>query len=177
VTTADVQPLREPKYYTVKRHLLARIATLSPGSTVATERELASDLSTSRTTVRQALVELVAEGRLVRRQGAGTFVAEPKMTWPLAARFPQLTRHIRRQQSLYTVLREIYGVVPVSAEELIATAPASPREAALLGADPGAPMLVLGRHSRVASGAPVEWVTSWYRGDRITFVANLATPR
>lgn len=243
MTTADVQPLREPKYYTVKRHLLARIATLPPGSTVPTERELASDLSTSRTTVRQALVELVAEGRLVRRQGAGTFVAEPKLTWPLhltsfteqaeangfvastellgaerlraegevaarldlvvgapvfrierlrladdrpmavetshlsAARFPQLTRHIRRQQSLYAVLREIYGVVPVSAEELIATAPASPREATLLGTDPGAPMLVLGRHSRVATGAPVEWVTSWYRGDRITFVANLATPR
>jgi GntR family transcriptional regulator len=38
-------------------------------------------------------------------------------------------------------------------------------------------MLVLGRHSRVATGEPVEWVTSWYRGDRITFVANLATPR
>ncbi len=238
---ADAQP-REPKYYTVKRHLLDSIATLPPGSPVPTERELATELSTSRTTVRQALVDLVAEGRLVRRQGAGTFIAEPKVSWPLhltsfteaaaangfaastrliavskvradaelaarldlpdsapvhrierlrladdrpmavetshlsAARFPHLTRHMRRRQSLYEVLRETYGVVPVSAEELIATAPASPREAVLLGTETGAPMLVLGRHSRDADGTPVEWVSSWYRGDRVTFVADLTAP-
>jgi GntR family transcriptional regulator len=74
---------REPKYYTVKRHLLEIIGSLQPGAAVPTERELAADLGTSRTTVRQALVELVAEGRLVRRQGSGTYVAESKITWPL----------------------------------------------------------------------------------------------
>lgn len=243
MATAEVQAPREPKYYTVKRHLLERIAASPPGSALPTERELAAVLSTSRTTVRQALVDLVAEGRLVRRQGAGTFIAEPKLTWPLhltsfteqaaangfaastqlisagrvraegevatrlglelgapafrverlrladerpmavetshlsALRFPNLTRLIRRHQSLYALLRETYGVVPVRAEELIATAPASPREAALLGTETGAPMLVLGRHSRDADGAPVEWVTSWYRGDRVTFVADLSAPR
>ena len=35
------------------------------------------------------------------------------------------------------------------------------------------PMLVLSRHSFDASGAPIEWVRSWYRGDRYTFVARL----
>jgi GntR family transcriptional regulator len=38
-------------------------------------------------------------------------------------------------------------------------------------------MLVLGRHSFDKSGEPVEWVTSWYRGDRVTFVADLSAPR
>ncbi len=94
-----------------------------------------------------------------------------------AARFPQLTRHIRRLQSLYVVLADVYGVTPVNAEETIATAPASPREAALLRTDTGTPMLVLGRHSFDASGQPVEWVTSWYRDDRVTFIANLRAPR
>jgi len=243
VSSAAPQPAREPKYYTVKRHLLEIIDSLEPGSAVPTERVLSAELGTSRTTVRQALLDLVAEGRLVRRQGSGTYVAEPKMTWPLhltsfteqaaangftastqlisagriradddiarrlavdvgasvfrierlrladerpmavemahlsAARFPQLTRRIRRQQSLYVVLANVYGVVPVSAEESIETAPASPREAALLHTDTGTPMLVLGRHSFDASGEPVEWVTSWYRGDRVTFLANLTAPR
>ena len=243
MSSAATDDFREPKYYTVKRHLLTTIESLAPGSAVPTERVLAAELETSRTTVRQALVELVAEGRLVRRQGSGTYVAEPKMDWPLhltsftaqaaangftastrllraereraddivaarlaltagapvwtierlrladdrpmavetshlsAVRFPQLSRHMRREQSLYAVLDQVYGVVPVSAQEYISTAPASPREAGLLNTDTGAPMLVLGRHSMDAGGDPVEWVTSWYRGDRVTFVAELAAPR
>jgi GntR family transcriptional regulator len=231
---------REPKYYKVKRHLLTLIAPLPPGSSVPTERELAEQLAISRTTVRQALMDLVAEGRLTRRQGAGTFTAEPKVIWPLqmasftqqaasngftaltqlisaeriravdevaeyldlkegepvfrierlriangtpmavetshlsSARFPNLTRHVRSQpESLYALLSKHYDVVPVRAEERIATAPATPREASLLGTETGAPMLVLGRHSLDSAGAPVEWVTSCYRGDRVAFVASL----
>ena len=71
MTTAE-RPAAEPKYYAVKRHLLDFIATLEAGAPVPTERELADRMQTSRTTVRQALSELVVEGRLVRRQGSGT---------------------------------------------------------------------------------------------------------
>jgi GntR family transcriptional regulator, nutrient-sensing system regulator len=241
VATSERAP-REPKYYLVKRHLLELIDSLPPGSPVPTERVLTSELETSRTTVRQALGELVGEGRLVRRQGSGTYVAEPKISWPLqmtsfteqaaaagysatvrlleagrgkageevagrlqirtgapvyvverlrlvdgapmavetshlsVARFPGLVRHVRRSSSLYKVLAEQYGVVPVAAEETIETAAASPREAELLGTETGSPMLVLSRHSFDAAGAPVEWVRSWYRGDRYTFVARLSMP-
>jgi GntR family transcriptional regulator len=230
---------REPKYYVVKRHLLELISSLPPGSLVPTERVLTVELGTSRTTVRQALSELVGEGRLVRRQGSGTYVAEPKISWPLqmtsfteqaaaagysattelldagrrrateevamrlglktgapvylierlrlvdgaamavetshlsAGRFPGLVGKLRRSSSLYRVLGEEYGVSPVAADETIETAAASPREAELLDTDTGAPMLVLSRHSFDASGTPVEWVRSWYRGDRYTFVARL----
>lgn len=83
MTIAEDAPAAEPKYYAVKRHLLEFIGSLEPGSPVPTERELATQMQTSRTTVRQALSELVVEGRLVRRQGSGTYVAEPKITWPL----------------------------------------------------------------------------------------------
>jgi len=237
----DPQPPRakEPKYYVVKRHLLSIIESLPPGSPVPTERDLTGRVGTSRTTVRQALSDLVAEGRLIRRQGAGTFVAEPKITWPLqmtsfteqaavagfqagsrllsatrirasdevaarlrlgpndpvyrlerlrladevpmaletsylsAARVPGLLARVRRTSSLYRVLTERYRILPVDAEETIETAPATPRQAELLHTDTGAPMLVLSRHSFDIDGVPVEWVTSWYRGDRYTFVARL----
>ncbi len=74
---------REPKHFAVRRHLLALIDAMEPGAAVPTERSLAAELGTSRTTVRQALLDLVAEGRLTRRQGSGTYVADAKITWPL----------------------------------------------------------------------------------------------
>jgi GntR family transcriptional regulator len=92
-----------------------------------------------------------------------------------ATRFPGLARELRRGDSLYRVLRDEYGVVPVSAEETIETASATPREAELLSTETGAPILMLSRHSFDASGDPVEWVRSWYRGDRYRFVTRLTT--
>ena len=68
-----------PKYSRLKEDLLAMIRGLDPGSAIPTERELCALYGVSRTTVRQALQELVYEGQLYRRQGRGTFVAPPKL--------------------------------------------------------------------------------------------------
>ncbi|MBS1894828.1 MAG: GntR family transcriptional regulator [Actinobacteria bacterium] len=80
---------RGPKYFQLKRALVDELMrTLPPGAAIPPERTLAEDFSTSRTTVRQALQELVAEGRLERHQGRGTFIAQPKVSQLL-----QLTSH------------------------------------------------------------------------------------
>ena len=50
---------------------------------MAPERTLSERFNVSRTTVRQALHDLAVEGRIVRRQGRGTFVAPPKVTQPM----------------------------------------------------------------------------------------------
>lgn len=74
---------RELKYLDVKDHILHEIGGLAPGTPLRPERDLAAAHRVSRTTVRKAVTELVAEGRLTRRQGSGTYVAEAKIAWPL----------------------------------------------------------------------------------------------
>jgi GntR family transcriptional regulator len=93
-----------------------------------------------------------------------------------AARFPGLPRKLGDSVSLYALLADDYGVHLAEAEETIETVPAPPREAELLETKVGYPMLLLTRHSRDASGQPVEFVLSYYRGDRYKFVAQLRPP-
>lgn len=71
-----------PLYYQLKQWLVERIDRdeLKPGDFILSERELSEKFEISRMTVRQALLELVNEGKLVREKGRGTFVAEPKIS-------------------------------------------------------------------------------------------------
>jgi GntR family transcriptional regulator len=62
-----------------RESVLELIESLAVGAAIPSERQLGVDLKVSRLTVRAALDELVREGYLVRRRGAGTFVAEPKV--------------------------------------------------------------------------------------------------
>lgn len=75
---------RIPPYYRLKVKLLDLIAELGQGAVLPTERELAEQYEVSRASVRQAVADLVLEGRLRRRQGSGTYVAGPKAVQHLA---------------------------------------------------------------------------------------------
>jgi GntR family transcriptional regulator len=234
--------LRIPKYYRLKQHLVELTGSLSPGSPLPPERSLAERYETSRTTVRQALAELVIEGRLHRIQGKGTFVAKPKVAQELqlvsytedmrhhglspetrileiehteadeqlalllgidvgartlrvhrlrladgepmsidtshlpADRFPGLQEELPRHRSLYETLATAFGVHLAEAEETIETILATPNDAQLLAVDVGLPLLLLSRHAFDATGRPVEWAQSLYRGDRYKFVTRLRRP-
>ncbi|MFE4591267.1 GntR family transcriptional regulator [Streptomyces laurentii] len=85
---------RIPKYYVVKAKVAALIDELGEGGLLPTERDLAVRHEVSRETVRQALRELLLEGRL-RRQGRGTVVAGPKLEQPLS--LASYTEGVRRQ--------------------------------------------------------------------------------
>ena len=68
---------RAPLYQQLQRALRSAISknVLAPDEALPPERDLADEFSVSRITVRKALDGLVSEGLLIRRQGAGTFVA------------------------------------------------------------------------------------------------------
>ncbi|MET9435159.1 GntR family transcriptional regulator [Streptomyces sp. NPDC006551] len=85
---------RIPKYYAVKARVASLLDELGEGGLLPTERELALRYEVSRETVRQALRELLLEGRL-RRQGRGTVVAGPKLEQPLS--LASYTEGVRRQ--------------------------------------------------------------------------------
>ncbi|MHB1628316.1 MAG: GntR family transcriptional regulator [Bacilli bacterium] len=69
-----------PLYLQLKSWLLERIESNEwpEGTMIPTEQELMTAHGVSRTTVRQAVLDLVASGDLIRRQGRGTFVARPE---------------------------------------------------------------------------------------------------
>ena len=69
-----------PLYQQVKDHILERIETgeWTPDMKIDSENSLVESMGVSRMTVNRALRELTAEGKLVRLQGVGTFVARQK---------------------------------------------------------------------------------------------------
>ncbi|MEZ5085358.1 MAG: GntR family transcriptional regulator [Tessaracoccus sp.] len=108
--------MKVPKYYRVKGALLDMIADLSAGTAIPTERELAERFATSRTTVRQAIAELVVDGRLERTQGSGTFVAHPKIMHvrPLTSFSQDLDSEGQRPGSVVLDIRELLASPDVS---------------------------------------------------------------
>ncbi len=81
-STSPFRPTRAiAAYLQIEDELAERIESgdLAPGTRIATERELASSMGVSRMTARAALARLQQRGLVTRRQGSGTFVAEPKL--------------------------------------------------------------------------------------------------
>ncbi len=67
-------------YEKIKKSIVRDIesGTLNPDDKVLSENKLAKSFNASRMTANRALKELAEEGRIVRVQGVGTFVARPK---------------------------------------------------------------------------------------------------
>ncbi len=219
--------------------VLELIERLGIGDAIPSERQLSADLGMSRLTVRAALDDLVREGHLIRRRGAGTFVSEPKIAQELTmtsftddmrhrgmvpasrtlelnvvsagARLGRLLHvspservvvakrlrladretmaieelHVREslvpgltaadleKQSFYELLRDRFGVAPVSGIQAVEPTVTNDDESELLGVPLHSPAFLFERITRAESGDVVEYVRSIYRGDRYRLVSEL----
>ncbi|KKI90868.1 GntR family transcriptional regulator [Bacillus sp. SA1-12] len=70
-----------PLYVQLKESIRSSILNgqLKYGEKIPTEIELSESHKISRITVRKAILELVEEGYLIKKQGKGTFVSKPKI--------------------------------------------------------------------------------------------------
>ena len=132
-----------PLYQQLQRAIRQAIETrvLGPDDALPPERDLATDFSVSRITVRKAIDGLVAEGMLVRRQGSGTFVcARVEKNFSKLTSFSEDMRaRGRNPRSVW--LRKSSGTV-------------TPEEALTLRASPGTPVYRFHR-IRFADDAPM----------------------
>jgi GntR family transcriptional regulator len=125
-----------------RERVLDLIEALSPGDAIPSERQLSVDLGVSRLTVRAALDDLVREGYLVRRRGAGTFVSEPKVAKG-AATVSSFSDDMRER-----------GMTPASKTLDLQVVPAGARLGRILHVSPSELVAVIKR-LRMADGEPM----------------------
>ena len=106
------------------------------------------------------------------RMANGTPMALETSNLPLG-RFPGLEGVNLASDSLYRILRERYSFKPAHATQSIEVMVAGTFEAGLLGVRAGAPLLLLERFTYDSDDLLVEYVRSFYRGDRYRFVTEL----
>jgi GntR family transcriptional regulator len=75
-----------PLYYQLKSYIENQITygTWKPGEQIPSEAELCQEFQISRTTIRQAIGELVSQGKLKRTQGRGTFITQYNPKKPIS---------------------------------------------------------------------------------------------
>ena len=134
-------PTETDKQRMLRARLAELIAAMAPGEPLPAERDLARELGVARMTLRRAVDSMVADALLVRRQGAGTFVAPTKVAHRLAA-------------NSFSADMRARGLRPGSRTLASSHSPAGVMLAALLEVPPGSPVLHV-RRLRLADGEPM----------------------
>nr|WP_249730143.1 GntR family transcriptional regulator [Chelatococcus sp. YT9] len=142
---APVVPLYHRVYTALRQQLID--GAFAPGKPLPGELKLAKDHAVGRVTLRRALQQLESEGLIVRRPGAGTFPAKPRM--------PQ-----RSRAQLHGWLEPVVSVADGTGVQDFSfdmvQAPVEASEA--LELTPGAYVLRI-RRTRLVDGEPVIFAT------------------
>ncbi len=109
----------QPRFQVIKDFINQAIgdSTYPPDAQIPTEYELAKMFGVSRMTANRAVKELVAEGKLVRYQGLGTFVALIQVESPLLE-IRNIADEIRERHNIYS--NECYALQQEQADQDLA---------------------------------------------------------
>ncbi|ANY09169.1 GntR family transcriptional regulator [Pseudonocardia sp. HH130630-07] len=141
------------KYLRLHDELRERVDAMAAGEPLPPERELAREVGVSRTTLRRAVDELVAAGRLHRRQGAGVFAVGPRIAHGLTA-------------TSFSADMRARGLEPGTRIVEFESGPAGPRLGRRLELSPDAPVVRAVR-LRSAGGEPMALETLHVPGDLV----------
>lgn len=138
------------------RHALEELCRteLSPGDPLPSERLLCEQYAVSRTTVRDAIGQLVSDGLLVRVPGKGTFVAE------------RLIRSRLHLASFHQDMRRL-GVTPSTVVLSVDTAVPPPATVSALGLR-ARDLAYHVRRLLLADGTPVGLDDAWYHAGELS---------
>jgi GntR family histidine utilization transcriptional repressor len=150
-----------PLYRQIRRAIARKITHREwrPGHRIPFENELTASLGVSRMTVNRAIDALAAEGLIVRRRKAGSFVAEQQtLDAPLTILSAEAEARAAGAEYVY--------------ERLSRTVEATPRELVETGAFPHGASLVRIRARHLADGRPMMAELRWINLDVVPAAAG-----
>ncbi|MDD2957824.1 MAG: GntR family transcriptional regulator [Lachnospiraceae bacterium] len=149
-----------PLYFQLKEMVVAAIkeGSYPRDSLLPTEKEFSEIFGISRTTVRQAITELVQEGWLYRVKSKGTFVSTPKINQDFISKLVTFPEEMKRS-----------GKVPRTEVLELKTIPAVDGIASALQIDVGAKVIYLYRR-RFADEEPIVIVETYLPYEDCAFV-------
>lgn len=151
-----------PLYYQIKQIILNEINgdSVNVGDPIPTEKTFCDTYDISRTTIRQAITELVNEGYLYRVKSKGTFISQPKIKSDLVNMYDSYNMEISNM-----------AMTPSTQAIELTLVKANSEQAKALGINEGDSVIYLLRH-RYADGMAMGYVESYFRYPLCSFLLN-----
>jgi GntR family transcriptional regulator len=151
-----------PLYFQLKELIISEIKNgyYPRDSMIPTEKEFSEYFQISRTTVRQAITELVQEGYLYRIKSKGTFVSRPKINQDFIQKLESYNDQIRRT-----------GMVPSTEVLDFKVIKATTEVASMLEIQPDDKVIFLHRR-RFANSEPIVVIKTYLPYKRCAFILD-----
>ena len=151
-----------PLYFQLKNLILDEIknGSYKSGDMIPTENEISDMFGISRTTVRQAITDLVHDGQLYRIKSKGTFVSNPKVTQHVLNRYYTYDKEAEASGRKTTRVQLAKEIIPM------------PQEMIDLGAGKPGDKVIFLKRKRLIENVPTVLVDAWLVYDKFAHLMD-----